>query len=290
VLSGNSGKNSGLNYAVRTAQREGLTRDLPYGPEDLQWVANSSTLIYGDRDAVLVDTYTSIEQNAELVEWVRSFDRNLTHVYITHAHGDHFFGLNQLLEAFPEARAVGTKETVAASHLHGKPPLLDQFYERLFPGQIPNPVVSPGVLDGDFIDLEGHSLDVIEAGFTDTADTTVLWVSDLRLIVTGDVAYNDTHQFMAETTEASREQWAQAVEKLRSLNPVAVVAGHKKPDSEDDPEILGETASYVRDFSRIAAATATAEELYTKMLDLYPRRTNPGALWSSAKTAHAQKS
>src|SRR5882757_1435079 len=73
VLFGNSGKKPGLNYAVRTARRAGLTRDLPYGPDDLQWVANSSTLIYGDRDAVLIDTYTSIDQNAELVEWVRSF-------------------------------------------------------------------------------------------------------------------------------------------------------------------------------------------------------------------------
>ena len=53
--------NTTLAYAVRTATRQGVTRDLPHGPEDLQWVANSATLIYGDEDAVLVDTYTSIE-------------------------------------------------------------------------------------------------------------------------------------------------------------------------------------------------------------------------------------
>jgi glyoxylase-like metal-dependent hydrolase (beta-lactamase superfamily II) len=60
-------------------------------------------LIYGDQDAVLVDTYTSIEQNAELVQWVRSFGKRLTYAYITHGHGDHFFGIGQLQEAFPEA-------------------------------------------------------------------------------------------------------------------------------------------------------------------------------------------
>ena len=43
-------------YAVHTATRQGVTRDLPHGPEDLQWVANSATLIHGDQDAVLVDT------------------------------------------------------------------------------------------------------------------------------------------------------------------------------------------------------------------------------------------
>src|SRR4026209_2329527 len=95
-----------LNYAVKTAQRAGLIRDLPYGPQDLQWVANTSTLVYGAHDAVLVDTFTSVGQNADLVEWVRSFDRDLTWIYVTHGHGDHFFGIGQLLEAFPAARAV----------------------------------------------------------------------------------------------------------------------------------------------------------------------------------------
>src|SRR6187200_3321967 len=111
-MSGDS-QTRGLRYAVKTAQRAGLTRDLPYGPKDLQWVANSATLLYGTDDAVLVDTYTSIGQNAELVDWVRSFDRRLTYIYITHGHGDHFFGIRQLLEAFPTARAVGTPGTVA---------------------------------------------------------------------------------------------------------------------------------------------------------------------------------
>ena len=65
-----------LRYAIKTAQRPGVTRDLPYGPDDLLWVGNSSTLVYGSNDAVLVDTFTSTEQNAELVDWVKSFDKN----------------------------------------------------------------------------------------------------------------------------------------------------------------------------------------------------------------------
>jgi glyoxylase-like metal-dependent hydrolase (beta-lactamase superfamily II) len=108
---------STLAYAVHTATWQGVTRDLPHGPEDLQWVANSATLIYGDQDAVLVDTYTSIEQNAELVQWVRSFGKRLTYIYITHGHGDHFFGIGQLQEAFPEATAVASHGTIAVAHL-----------------------------------------------------------------------------------------------------------------------------------------------------------------------------
>jgi glyoxylase-like metal-dependent hydrolase (beta-lactamase superfamily II) len=275
----------GLRYAVKTAQRAGLTRDLPYGPDDLQWVANSATLLFGTHDAVLVDTFTSIGQNAELVDWVHSFDRDLTHIYVTHGHGDHFFGIAQLLEAFPNARAVATRGTVEAAQAQGEPAFVESFWGRLFPGQIPQPLAFPEVLDGNAFELEGHRLEVVEAGFTDTVDTTALWVPDLRLMIAGDVAYNDTHQYMAESTSESREQWAQAAEKLAAYEPAAVIAGHKKPDAADDPAILSETAAYLRNFNRLAAVSSTPEELYAAMLELYPRRANPGSLWGGAKNA-----
>src|ERR1700728_756947 len=134
-----------LSYAVHTAVRQGVTRDLPHGPEDLQWVANSVTLVYGERDAVLVDTFTSVDQNADLVEWVKSFERNLTHIYVTHGHGDHLFGIGQLLEAFPDALAIGTAETVADAPLNDAPGFREAFWEKLFPGQIPI-IVYPKVL------------------------------------------------------------------------------------------------------------------------------------------------
>jgi glyoxylase-like metal-dependent hydrolase (beta-lactamase superfamily II) len=275
---------STLAYAVHTATRQGVTRDLPHGPEDLQWVANSATLIYGDQDAVLVDTYTTIEQNTELVEWVRSFGKRLTHIYITHGHGDHFFGIGQLQQAFPEAKAVASQGAVAVAHVQGGPQYREAFWEKLFPGQIPE-VVFPEPLGAGFFELEGHRLEVIATGFTDTRDTTSLWVPDLRLIVAGDVAYNDTHQYMAEATSETREHWAQAAEQLAALRPTAVIAGHKKPDAADDPAILEQTATYLRDFNKADAVSATAEELYDRMLALYPRRANPGSLWGGSKTA-----
>ncbi len=273
-----------LSYAVQTAVRQGVTRDLPHGPDDLQWVANSVTLVYGERDAVLVDTFTSIDQNAELVEWVKSFDRNLTHIYITHGHGDHFFGIGQLLDEFPDALAIGTTETVADAPINDTPQWREGFWEQLFPGQIPA-AVFPKTFDGDHFELEGHNLEIIDAGHTDTAHSTSLWVPDLRLIVAGDVVYNDTHPFTTETTTESREHWARANERLAELDPVAVVAGHKKPELADDPATMAATAAYLRDFNRIEAETSTALELYDQMLELYPRRANPGSLWGGAKVA-----
>jgi len=276
--------NTSLSYAVTSATRKGVTRDLPHGPEDLQWVANTATLIYGDREAVLVDTFTSIAQNDELVAWVKSFNRKLTHIYITHGHGDHWFGVGQLLKAFPEAIAVGTASTVADAPINDQPAWRENFWEKLFPGEIPASVY-PVVLEGNYIDLEGHRLEIIDTGHTDTAHSTSLWVPDLRLVVAGDVVYNHIHPFTMESTTESREHWAQAAERLKALNPVAIISGHKQPDLADDPETATLTAAYLRDFNRIESETSTSLEFYDRMLELYPRWANPGSLWGGAKIA-----
>src|SRR5690242_14330300 len=93
-----------LNWSVLTAKRAGLSRELLSGNPELMWVANSSTLIYGERDAVLVDTFLTAEQSKTLVDWVVARGRNLTAIYVTHGHGDHFFGLAPLLNRFPNAK------------------------------------------------------------------------------------------------------------------------------------------------------------------------------------------
>ena len=274
-----------LTYQVFVAPPE-LTalKDQRPGGQFLAWSPISATLIMGERDAVLVDPLLTRTQAHALANWVDAGGKNLTAVYVTHGHGDHFFGIGQLQEAFPEARAVASPGTVAVAHIQGGPRYREEFWEKLFPGQIPE-IAYPEPLGAEFFELAGHRLEVIEAGFTDTADTTSLWVPDLRLIVAGDVVYNDTHLYTAETTTETREHWARAAEQLAALRSAAVIAGHKKPDAVDDPAILEQTANYLRDFNKAVAETATAEELYDRMLALYPRRANPGALWGGSKTA-----
>src|SRR5215472_13674694 len=101
-----------LNCTLLTKQRDSSTQGLPPGKEDLAWVTNTVTLIYGERDAALVDTFLSVQHSRELVDWVVESGKNLTTIYVTHAHGDHFFGLKLLLDRFPNARAFATASSV----------------------------------------------------------------------------------------------------------------------------------------------------------------------------------
>lgn len=278
---------SNLHYDTLLVRREGLTRDLPPGDnEDLRWVTNSATMIFGDHDAVLVDTFTTIAQNEELVEWVNGHGRRLTHIYLTHGHGDHVYGVGQMLEAFPSARAFATPGTLAQARIQAQDQYREGFWGRLFPGQIPVPVL-PEELDNDRFTLEGHELQLIQTGHTDTEGTTVLWVPDIRLVVAGDVVYNETHMYMAETTAESRLEWIASLERVKSLDPLNVVAGHKFPGRADDPATIDESIQYVMDFIEAERSSATALELYDRVLKHHPRRANPGSLWGAAKIIKA---
>lgn len=164
------------------------------------------------------------------------------------------------------------------------PASLDGFWRKRFPGEIAERLVAAEPLEGE-LTLEGHKLVVIDMGRTDTARSTALHVPSLDLIVAGDTVYNGIHPYLAETNTQSRLEWVAALERLAALQPRFVVAGHKKPDNDDDPRNIADTRQYLLDFNRLDQATTSPRELYEAMLALHPDRANPGSLWSGANAA-----
>src|SRR3989442_5957616 len=260
-----------------------VTSDLPPGTKQQMWSPIWSTLIYGKRDAVLVDAYITVEQAGALVDWVAASGKNLTMIYATHGHGDHFFSASTVLQRFPRARLVATPEVVKMMRQQASPQSLASFWTPRFPGQLADQLVLAEELSGNVMDLEGHELVVVPLGHTDTDNTTCLHVPSIGLVVAGDAAYNDVHLHLGESDAQRRREWIAALATIEALQPRTTIAGHKRPGTDDDPRILEETRQYIRDFDRVAQTTTTARELYDQVLSLYPQRVNPGALWSSAR-------
>jgi glyoxylase-like metal-dependent hydrolase (beta-lactamase superfamily II) len=260
-----------------------VNADFGPGVTEPRWSPTSSTLISGERDAVLVDTFITMDQNRELAEWVTASGKNVTTIYATHGHGDHFFGVNTIRQRFPRARFVAMRDVIPSIRGQLAAPVLDGYWRSRFPDQIDSTLLIAEEIDGNTIDLEGEDLITVPLGHTDTDNTTCLHVPSIGLIVAGDAAYNDVHLHLGESNSDKRKEWIAAIETMRSLEPKAVIAGHKRPGREDAPTILDETRHYIEDFERTAASTRTALELYNEMLALHPDRVNPGILWSSAR-------
>jgi glyoxylase-like metal-dependent hydrolase (beta-lactamase superfamily II) len=266
-----------------SAQIPVVTSDLPPGASEMKWSPISSTLISGKRDAVLVDTAITVDQNQKLVDWIAHSGKNLTAIYATHGHGDHFFGVNTIQKKFPKARFVATSEVIAVMRKQASVPVVESYWKPRFPGQIDSTLSIADELKDGVFELEGEQLISVPLGHTDTDSTTCLHVPSIGLVACGDALYNDVHLHLGESNTEGRREWIAALDTIESLKPVAAIAGHKRPDAPDTPYNIEATRSYIRDFDRIASHTKTALDLYNEMLAIYPERVNPAVLWYSAQ-------
>jgi glyoxylase-like metal-dependent hydrolase (beta-lactamase superfamily II) len=203
---------------------------LPNG-ERKRFSPMASTLVYGDRDAVLTDPGMTEDQARVLGDWVAAKGRNLTDIFITHGHGDHFFAAGILAERFG-ARVVATAGTIA--QMQGSVAARPLLWDQLYPGLIPLSPVTALTVPGDRFALEGHDLVMVDVGHGDADDNSVLHVPDLGLVVAGDVIYNGVHMYLGQSATTGFGPWRDAIGQVEALSPRHIVCGHKNKDLDDD--------------------------------------------------------
>ncbi len=245
-------------------------RPRPFG-EALGFDPITSTLIFGEYDAVLVDAMMTVAEAEALADWVALHNRNLETIYITHAHFDHFYGLSILLDRFPGARAIATPKTVAAMQMSFTP-LVERLARRCFPGQVPTKLVAPEPYEHDTFTLEGHELRIIEQGHTDSADTTSLYVPSIGLVVAGDVVYNQCRLYVGDTTPGEpKELDLLALDRLGGTEPGDGCRRSQRSLAQpDSPSTIQDTKRYLQDFDRVQKTATSDQALFDQMTELYP--------------------
>jgi glyoxylase-like metal-dependent hydrolase (beta-lactamase superfamily II) len=227
----------------------------------------NSTLIAGDKDAVLIDGQFTLADAHRLVAMILESKKNLTTVYITHFHPDHYFGLTVIKQAFPKAKLVATPETIKEikKTWAAKVKQWGPMYGALLPTK---PIV-PAPLTGSSLTLEGQTLEVHSHVMGDSADNSYVWIPSTKTVIAGDIVYNGVHPWTAESTSETRKAWMKSLDELAKLQPATVVAGHKDPKLTDDATSLKATRDYLETFDAAVASSKSAVEVKDKLNKKY---------------------
>jgi glyoxylase-like metal-dependent hydrolase (beta-lactamase superfamily II) len=264
-------------------------RPIPGGPgwdptEQATWPARTSTLIAGDRDAMLVDAFLTRSEGEDLAEWVRKSGKSPSTVFITHGHGDHFFGAGPTLATFPDAQLVTLSPQVASEAGGQVGPAGMAVWNRWFAGQFDENPAVPAALTSDELEIEGHPVHLSIAGLADGVLGAIVHVPDIATVCSGDVLYNNIHMWLWNSTPDSRAAWLASMDVVASLRPDTIITGHKDPDAPDDSaaRILDQSRRYLEDFDQAVARAGTAAEVIDAMMEKYSTYGNPYTLFAAA--------
>jgi glyoxylase-like metal-dependent hydrolase (beta-lactamase superfamily II) len=229
----------------------------------------TSTLIAGEKEAVLVDGQFTLSDAHRLVGLILDSKKTLTTVYVTHGHPDHYFGLVVIKQAFPKVRIVAQPATVAEIKKTWAAKVKQ--WGPMYGANLTTKPVVPEALAGNALKLEGETLEIHGAVQGDDASNSYVWIPSIKTVITGDVVYQGMFPWTAETNTASRAQWSKTLDELAALGATTVIAGHKEPTLKDDATGVATTKAYLKDFDEAAAASTSASQLQTKMKAKYPQ-------------------
>ncbi|TFA97872.1 hypothetical protein CCMA1212_010402 [Trichoderma ghanense] len=226
------------------------------------------TLITTRDEAVLVDAPTVRSRAETVADWIAEVieGRKLATIYITHGHGDHFFGAGVIQERFPDAVIRATQGTYEHMQEQLAPATWDGFWAATFPElqENPKPNLTVEVLPKgkDHFNVGGHEFRAVEVVGGDTGSSTVLHVPSLDLVVGGDVVYGGCYQYLAEnTTPELRQKWIDALDQIAKLHPKVVVPSHRLPTDGFGVEHLEATKKYLRTWAELDAETTTWQDM-----------------------------
>jgi len=90
---------------------------------------------------------------------------------------------------------------------------------------------------------------------------------------------------VTETDASTRQAWTTTSTRSRPSTSKIVVSGHHRVDAPTNPESIGESQQYLRDFSKVVEEQETVEDIVKAMLELHPERDNPRVVWHCAREA-----
>jgi glyoxylase-like metal-dependent hydrolase (beta-lactamase superfamily II) len=236
-------------------------------PDDQFWA--NSVIIEGTHEVMLVDAQLTKTSAEKVLQEIREIKKPLYIIYITHEHADHFLGLQVFREAYPGVRIIANSAvTERINKVYQEK--IDKWKKILGSGAT-SQVVAIEKFDSNFIEFENSKIELLRDVQGDTDENTMLWIPGQRVLISGDVLFNDMHVYTAETDSKAREKWLKSLQEIRELKPSVVIPGHSKVGAPlDAATAVDFTENYLLAFDEELKKAKDTDSFINTMKERFP--------------------
>jgi glyoxylase-like metal-dependent hydrolase (beta-lactamase superfamily II) len=235
--------------------------------DDQFWT--NSVIIEGAHEVMLVDAQLTRTNAERVLQGIKDTHKPLSTIYITHEHADHFLGLEVFRAAYPRVRVIATSAVVARIHKVYQEKI--DKWKQLLGSAATTHVVPVEPFDGDTILFESSHIEVLQHIQGDTDENTMLWIPGQRILIGGDVVFNNMHVYTAETDSQARRRWLDSLNTIRELKPAVVIPGHSKSGAQLDESAAVEfTKTYLLAFEEELAKARDPDSLVRALKERFP--------------------
>jgi len=243
---------------------------------------SNSTLIYGERDAILVDASQLLSDTHRMIAEIIPMRKNLTHIYVSHFHPDHHFGLQVLKHAFRNARIVALPSVVKDIVFTSSDKIELWAIDRFGPDDIPRKTTIPMPLSEPRLTLEGEEVLLSDDWEGDSANNSVVWIPSIKVACATDIAFHDCHLWPIESNDARRVKWRKSINKLREFDARIVIPGHcdhqkirimeevQADGTRSYDDCVDWSLQYLDKYEEVYDTAKTGAEMVSAMTKFYP--------------------
>jgi glyoxylase-like metal-dependent hydrolase (beta-lactamase superfamily II) len=247
--------------------QQGFSIKVFTSPDDQFWT--NSVIIEGTHEVMLVDAQLTKTSAERVLREIRETKKPLSIIYVTHEHADHFLGLEVFREAYPGVRIIANSAvTDRINKIYQEK--VDKWKKILGSGATSR-LVAIEKFDGNFIEFENSKIELLKDVQGDTDENTMLWIPGQRILIAGDVLFNNMHVYTAETDSKAREKWLNSLNTIRELKPSVVIPGHSKVGAPLDASSAIEfTENYLLVFEEELKKAKDPDSLINTMKERFP--------------------